>query len=329
MRTVIRMKAYQPIIRTLQIMNENIIKQKAQPAANAFTAILEEPDYVLPAFMKGDLGILSAAGGTGKSFWMLQAAFQIAACGYCDFDLSGTKVDHADDNFKIGSVLYISLEDSEYQIMRRLKAIKEHWKLNKKSEEWFNEISEDFFHFVSLVGADVSLVDSEGQRTAVLEQIVDYANTGMEKCRLIVIDTLRRSHDCNENDNGAMSSVLRHFEYLAKETGAGVLLIHHEGKGSLKDSEAGASASRGASSITDNARWHMRLQKMTQEEAQKRGIDDEERRRWIKVSNTKANYGEEMHDSWLLRGEEGVLSSSILLDISYEKSQRKGRSNEI
>jgi len=276
-------------------------------AAEAFTAEIPDPDYVLPAFMRGDVGILSAAGGTGKSFWMLQASFQVAACGYCDYDLSGASVSHKDS--KIGSVLYVSLEDSQYQVMRRLKSIRKHWKSDSESNDWLDDLGEDFFHILPLVGTGAVLIDAEHQATAFYDAIVEYAQT-MNDCRLIVIDTLRRSHDCDENNNGAMSAVLRQFERMAAQTNAAVLLIHHEGKGSLNDSEAGTAASRGASAITDNARWHMRLQRMTKHDAERRGIEsDELRRKWIRVSNEKANYGEEMAEAWLMRGEAGVLDS--------------------
>ncbi|SCN47309.1 putative DNA helicase [methanotrophic endosymbiont of Bathymodiolus azoricus (Menez Gwen)] len=123
-----------------------------------------------------------------------------------------------------------------------------------------------------------------------------------------------------------MSAVLRQFEFMAKLASSSVLLIHHEGKGSLNDSDAGTAASRGASAITDNARWHMRLQRMTRSDAENRGVlEDDERRRWIRVTNEKANYGEEMSEAWLLRGEAGVLSSSVPL--IKTKNANGGRRN--
>lgn len=288
-------------------------------AADAFTAELPDPDYVLPAFMRGDVGILSAAGGTGKSFWMLQASFQVAVCGYCNYDLAGASVKHKKP--QIGSVLYVSLEDSKDNVMRRLKSIRTHWKSDHESNAFLDEVGSDLFHILPLVGTGAVLIDETRQATPWLDAVADYASK-MNECRLIVIDTLRRSHDCDENDNGAMSAVLRCFESLAKKTNSAVLLIHHEGKGSLNDSDAGTGASRGASAITDNARWHMRLQRMTKNEAERRGIvSDDVRRKFIRVSNEKANYGEEMAEAWLLRGEMGVLSSGQ----PPEPEQKKGR----
>lgn len=301
-----------------EILNLPVLK-----AATAFNADIPEPDYILPAFIRGDVGVLSAAGGTGKSFWMLQAAFQVAACGYCDYDLSGTKVKHKIK--KIGSVLYVSLEDNQYQIMRRLKSIRQHWKSDVESNAWLEDIGEEYFHILPLVGTGAVLVNDEHQTTQYFNAIIDYAKN-MPNCRLIIIDTLRRSHDCDENNNGSMSAVLRQFEFMAKLASSSVLLIHHEGKGSLNDSDAGTAASRGASAITDNARWHMRLQRMTRSDAENRGVlEDDERRRWIRVTNEKANYGEEMSEAWLLRGEAGVLSSSVPL--IKTKNANGGRRN--
>jgi len=307
-----------------QVQEQKKITLPVLKAAAAFTANIPDPDYVLPAFMRGDVGILSAAGGTGKSFWMLQASFQVAACGYCDYDLSGATVKHK--NPKVGSVLYVSLEDNQYQVMRRLKSIRTHWKSDDESNAWLDDLGEDFFHILPLVGTGAVLIDAEHQATAYFNAIIDYAKS-MNDCRLIVIDTLRRSHDCDENNNGSMSAVLRQFEAMANKSNSAVLLIHHEGKGSLNDSEAGTAASRGASAITDNARWHMRLQRMTKHDAERRGIQsDDLRRKWIRVSNEKANYGEEMAEAWLLRGEAGVLSSGLPPE-PVKNGSKGGRNN--
>jgi RecA-family ATPase len=104
-----------------------------------------------------------------------------------------------------------------------------------------------------------------------------------------------------------MSQVLRYFEHLAKSTGAAVLLLHHESKTGAVDSEAGASAVRGASAIVDNARYVLRLQTMTHTESKKREISDDDRRFWVQVSLEKSNYGPPQNSTWLKRQEGGVL----------------------
>lgn len=46
-------------------------------------------EYVFPALPVGTVGIISAGGGVGKSFWMNQAVLQVAVGGSCDFGLVG------------------------------------------------------------------------------------------------------------------------------------------------------------------------------------------------------------------------------------------------
>ena len=47
---------------------------------------------------------------------------------------------------------------------------------------------------------------------------------------LVVIDTLARAHQGDENDSQAMGLIIRHAEGIKAATGATVLLIHHVGK---------------------------------------------------------------------------------------------------
>ncbi|MDB2705292.1 helicase RepA family protein [Pseudomonadota bacterium] len=272
----------------------------------ALAVKLDKVDYVLPSLPRGKVGLLSAAGGVGKSFWMLQASLQIAACGYCDFDLAGVEFEKGDS--RIGSVLIVSLEDESEDLSRRYQSIQRHWLNDAEKAEWITDIADNqLVELLPMAGQGITLINNNGEAKPWLDAIASKAQS-MHHCRLIVVDTLRRSHDCDENDNGVMSKVLRQFEILAKNTGCSVLLLHHESKAAIQNSGAGAGAMRGASAIVDNARWVMRMQRMTVNEAEQRGIvDNDIRKRWIRVTNEKANYGKEENEKWLYRGDTGVL----------------------
>jgi hypothetical protein len=273
----------------------------------ALSVELAKVDYVLPSLPRGKVGLLSAAGGVGKSFWMLQASLQVAACGFCDFDLAGIEFERGDH--RIGSVLIVSLEDEAEDLARRYQTIKRFWRDDSDRAAWIDDIAEnEFVEMLPLAGKGITLVDNYGLSSPYMNSIAAKAQS-MHHCRLIVVDTLRRAHDCDENDNGVMSKVLRQFEILAKSTNCSVLLLHHESKGAIQNSEAGAGAMRGASAIVDNARWVMRMQRMTTFHASQRGItDDDIRKRWIRVTNEKANYGREQDEKWLYRSDYGVLT---------------------
>ncbi len=268
---------------------------------SAFTSEPQQRDYVLPSFPIGKVGLLAGAGGSGKSFYALQASFQVAAGACCDFNLSGAKV----KNKVPASVLYVSLEDEAADIEFRLQALWKHWESDKTKRKWLTSLA-NRIEIYGLAGMGAVLIDANLRVTDYFNHVHEKA-IAMQGLRLIVIDTLRRAHDCNENDNGSMSQVIRYFEHLAKSTGAAVLLLHHESKAGAIDSEAGASAVRGASAIVDNARYVMRLQTMTYNEAKKRTISEDERRYWVQVTLEKSNYGAPQDGAWLKRQEGGVL----------------------
>lgn len=273
--------------------------------SDALNAELSPRDYVLPSLPVGKVGLLAAAGGTGKSFWTLQACFQIAASGCCNFDLSGAEMDGGPE--KIGSTLLVSLEDEAEDLTRRLQSIRGHWFGHDDQYAWIDGIAEnELFQMMPLSGLGLSLFDQECEPLPYIAEIREHAQT-MTRLRLIVVDTLRRSHDGDENNNGQMSKVLRTFEKLARDLNCAILLVHHENKAAMGNGEAGAGALRGASAIVDNARWVMRMQTMTKADGEARGLDDDERRFWIKVTNEKTNYGPLQPAKWLQRVDGGVL----------------------
>jgi len=66
---------------------------------------------------------------------------------------------------------------------------------------------------------------------------------------LIVIDTLRSVHGFEENDNTGMQHVMNLLRYIANQTGAGVLALHHFNKGSKESPQASLERLRGATAI--------------------------------------------------------------------------------
>jgi len=271
---------------------------------DAFNTVLLPRDYVLPSFPRGKVGLLAAAGGTGKSYWTLQAAFQVAVCGCCDFDLAGAEFKA--DKRVMGSVLVVSLEDEAEDLTRRLQAIKTHY--TGEQAVWLQDVADSgMVQILPLSGLGVSLFDEDAEPRPYMDKVIKKARS-MQDCRLVVFDTLRRAHDCDENDNGVMSKILRSFEKMGKDLNASILLLHHENKAAMGNDSAGSGALRGASAIVDNARWVMRMQCMSVNEAAEKGIDEDERKRYIKVTNEKTNYGAIQPTKWLYRHDTGVLS---------------------
>jgi len=256
-----------------------------------------EIDFVLPGLPLGQVGIMSAQGGVGKSFFCLTLVSQLCSVNHCDFDI-GIAISKAN---KSNKVIYISLEDDRTILTHRLWSIQNHWSTSLDNLTFMKAFAENL-HIFSLSGLGLALINETAEPTAVYTSILSKAK--VIKPRLIIIDTLRRSHEGEENSNGIMTKVLRHFEYMAREANAAVLLLHHENKSS---SELGLYSSRGASAIVDTVRYLIRLQVMSKLEAIARNIGLSERRLWVYLSIEKSNYSAVCSGFWLYRSEHGVL----------------------
>jgi RecA-family ATPase len=104
---------------------------------------------------------------------------------------------------------------------------------------------------------------------------------------LIIIDTLSRINPGEESSNTEMAKFIARIEYIARCTGAAVLLVHHAGK---NEDEGG----RGASTLRDNTRFVISLS-----QTKVKGT--------IKIKHTKINYSYTPDDMFVKLVENGVL----------------------
>lgn len=205
-----------------------------------------EQDFILPGFLAGTVGALVAPGSTGKSMLALQLACAVAS----DQPTANTT---GLDIQRHGGVLYLNLEDPPSEIQRRLHALGSRFDTDTRKS----------------IAAGLTLSARMGVLTDVMD---DSFLTALLKAargkRLVIIDTLSRCHRLDENDNGAMSELVARLEKVVRQTGAGLLYLHHTSKAAALAGQGNmAQAARGASSLTDNARWCGNLLKMTSEEA--------------------------------------------------------------
>ena len=274
----------------------------------------EEPaplDFVLPGFVAGTVGTLFSPGATGKSFLTIQAAMGVA-CRVASGDVLNLQPAAS------GRVVYIAAEDPATVLNTRLYAIAQH--LPPVARE---SIVENLtIHPTMGRGLDL------GKRSH-CDGVVNYT----EGARLIVIDTISRVHTLEENSNSDMSKLLQNLEFIALRTGAAVLFLHHISKGAATSGQgATQQAARGASVLTDNARWGAALTTMSEGEAQDWSDDSSlkpvgELRKWyVKMSFPKPNYGPPMDDWWFKRVEGGVLVPVTLIPVNGKpKPEKAGR----
>jgi len=262
-------------------------------------------DMVLPGMVSGTVGMIAGAGSAGKSMWSVQCGMSIA----CGSDVFGIFEGVEGFEFRQGRVVYACAEDQQPVLHHRLFNMAQRMReaVPDEAPAILDAIVKNF-DVVDLYGSGVSIEPDRSDWWAsnwwLLAQIAKGA-------RLVIIDTLIRfAGGRSENDNVEMAAMMSAVEMAVKATGSTFLLLHHVGKASARDGSAGSdqTAVRGASSLTDNARWQANLQTMTVQEAEKRGIEEpDERRRWVSWEATKTNYGPPLAPVWLYRGPSGIL----------------------
>lgn len=264
----------------------------------AFTEPPKTIDFVLPGLPVGCVGALVSPGGAGKSMLALQLAMQIAG-GPDWLDLG---------KLEQGAVLYLPAEDPLPVLHHRLFALGQNLDAGQRAA------LERDLRLIPLQGASPNLLDSQW-----LEAIAIWA----EGVRLVVIDTLRRFHDADENAACAMTLVLGQLERLAMLKGCAVLFVHHTSK-SAAFQEAGdlQQASRGSSVLVDNVRWQAYLATMTKKEAQKLGVSVEKSQLYVRFGVSKSNYGPPLPERWLERKEGGVLYPAGFDEIHWAGGKR-------
>ena len=261
-------------------------------------------DFVIGTFLKGTVGILAAPGATGKSFFALELAIDIA-----------TGANILGLGPKTGRVTYLMLEDVLQVIEHRVFAIGKHVAPEHR------EHLDDNLTLLSCVGTRVDV-----------ETETDWL---IERCggqRLIIIDTLSKAHAYEENSNSEMSRLMVGLDRIALETGAAILFIHHIAKGADGSSQY---AARGASAITDGTKWGGFIEKLSKDQAGsylKDGspIDTDDAWLYVRYNESKVNYEASHNDNWYERARDtGVLTPCDLVKAadadSGEGTNRKSR----
>ncbi|HGH0372788.1 TPA: helicase RepA family protein [Yersinia enterocolitica] len=269
----------------------------------AFEAKPQPIDYVLPNLAAGTVGAIVSPGGVGKSMLALQLAVQIT----CSVDLLNF------GEYPTGLVAYLPVEDSATIIHHRLYA------LGKYLTEREQQIVADKLLVETLVGKCPNIF------TASWNNLINEISKGR---RLIILDTLRRFHQEDENNSGAMSKVIGKLECIAADTGCSIVFLHHSNKGTTTMGVGDIQqASRGSSVLVDNIRWQSYLTGMTALEAKMYGIADGVRSQFVRFGINKANYGERAPDRWFQRHEGGVLKITALSSKNNKKLTKERRSS--
>ena len=284
---------------------------------NIYNTELPPLDFVFNGLKGKTIGFISSAGGTGKSMLALHLAFSLADITKTyNFEPIITKDTHR------GRVTYLSLEDPQDVLEHRIKAISQYIMSKHKNYNILEDINQNLAIY-PLYGKDFTL--AKNTKNGIIIRDAEYKTLLKigEISRLIIIDTFRRLHDADENDNGTMSEILKVLENVCNTTGTTILLLHHQNKSAINEKNNHQTAMRGASALVDNARLVINLNTLSEKEAEANGIQEERRKEYVKVNYAKVNYAKHIDDFVLARLGKGVLDLC-----NCKKSNIKEEGNE-
>ena len=185
-----------------------------------------------------------------------------------------------------GRVVYLTSEDSAQELWRRLHAIG-----HLDGYEWVGDLDDHLDIIPLSAGAQgLTLVcpDGTNSRRFMEHPSVAALIAFCRGSRLVLIDPLADMVEASENDDQAASLTVRTLRRISRETGAGVLIVHHQNKSAMAGGDSGNQTARGSSKIPAGARWSVTLQPLSPGEAEEKGIADRER--WTIVREGKASY---------------------------------------
>lgn len=229
------------------------------------------------ALLKGYLTLLVSPPGVGKTTLVLAQAVSVCT----GRNLTGQDV------FMTGNVWLHNNEDDSDELKRRLAAILQHFGISVADIKGRLAVSS---------GADRPLIIAKTDKHGNVVQQPDVSACidfiKKNDIKVFIADPFIETHDAEENSNEQMKEVAALYRKIARQAGCAVLLVHHTAKPQQASSEGYAgnmNAARGASSMLGVARVVQTFYGMSAKDAEKYGIQEEDRHRYIRLDDAKAN----------------------------------------
>jgi hypothetical protein len=237
------------------------------------------PWIMMGRLLRGYITASVAPAGVGKSIFALVIGIMVA---------TGKPI-HKAELLEKTNVLVLNNEDDEDEIRRRVAAICEYHGIP------FSDLTDKFFG-LSGYGCPLLIAQKTDSYTVIAAPNTDkiIAFCKQHDIGLLVVDPFVSTHDVPENDNTEIEKVLSKYRFIATETGAAILLVHHTRKiGNDSEAHAGdAEASRGASSLIGAARIAFTLARMSKETASDLNIDWGTGNRLVRLDDGKINFAQ-------------------------------------
>ena len=187
-----------------------------------------------------------------------------------------------------------NLEDNLEELARIIQAACKHWELNRA------DIEGRLFVDSAVDGAPLKLATSSPSSGLVINRPVVAALTNelIERgIDYLHVDPFVSSHGANESDNMEIDAIVKEWASVAHEANAAIGLAHHVSKAGA--SEVTAFSARGATALINACRSVLTLNRMSQEEANGFGLQEEARRRYFRAYDDKNNRAPpSQHSDW-------------------------------
>jgi RecA-family ATPase len=223
-------------------------------------------------YLRSFVSVLASAGGIGKTSLQIVEALAIVT----GRPLLGEEVKERTN------VWIVNLEDPLEEIQRRVLAAMRHYGI--KPDDVRGRL------FVN-AGRDFSLKFGIQTREGVLPntKLVEYlcAKIPEKQIGCVFIDPFVGAHNINENDNMAVNAIVAEIRRVADETKCAIGLVHHIRKGNGED--ASIDSVRGAGSLISAARSARVINKVSEDDAMKLGVDMGKAKGIFRVDDGKAN----------------------------------------
>jgi RecA-family ATPase len=224
-------------------------------------------------YMLGTITATVAPGGLGKSSLDLIEALSMAL---------GRDLLHGEELRYRSRVWYHNAEEKLEELERRVLAACKHYGITYEDlEGWF---------FLTGREQEIKVGAGQGQLKidkSVVKQLTDSISD--DEIEVAIFDPLIALHGTTEKSNENMRGICEVFAKIADVTGCAIEITHHTRKMQPGQEELTASDSRGAGAIMDAVRSMRVLNRMTDSEASKLGLDSMERRRFMRLDRDKAN----------------------------------------
>jgi len=204
----------------------------------------EERNYLIKDYLPAGIPfLLTASGGTGKSYFALQMLICLAAgIKFMGYDVKEPT-----------KVIGIFGEDDRNELKIRIQAVlkgleNDGFKIDKA-------ILSENFSVLSGVGKNMMLVKADGSSMKMTKRPAQLIKAiRKHDAKLCILDPLRKLNNGDENSNHLQNMFIESIEIISKYTECCIGLIHHAAKGDAK-------GARGASALVDGARHHISLER--------------------------------------------------------------------